>query len=363
MAGICLALLGPPQPVVNAEKSCAALAPGAVLARIDTPAQQAAATKLCEKGATAAVGQGCWIGATDRTCSVEHGVVYEGSLLRGGIDRGASMQTCCDACQQTAGCNYFDVQPASGRCVLMGSRGARREVAGHVAGRVGGGEWGWQDGHPLAFTGWISPPNRHFRGAPIDGAACATLTRPAAQANMWGWIEAPCNALRSSLCTAPSGASRPSPPPSPPPPSPHPAPRPPKPPPPARPAPPPPPFAPAPPPSTPPPPRPLTTRERLYPEAGEQMVGSAGDESDWRQARASGRAQGCTSGQPHDEGALRCADSCSPAFYAWDCEFCRCQRCGFCASKAAAIIGDWRARRWGREPRWATPILAVPLIA
>eukprot|EP00966_Prymnesium_polylepis_P124088 2869633-Prymnesium_polylepis.1 len=222
VAGACLTLLTQPQAVPTAERACAALTPGAALARIDTAAQQAAATKLCERSPTAGVGQGCWIGATDRTCSVERGVNYEGNILRGGIDRGASLQTCCDACQQTAGCNFFDVQPAMGRCVLMATRGARRESAAHVAGRVGGGEWGWQDGHPLAFTGWVSPPNRHYRGAPIDGAACATLTRPAAQANVWGWIEAPCNAMRSALCTAPSGWQKPLPPPPPPPPPPRP---------------------------------------------------------------------------------------------------------------------------------------------
>ena len=55
---------------------------------------------------------------------------------------------------------------------------------------------------------------------------------------------------------------------------------------------------------------------------------------------------GCESGQPHDEGAPRCAASCSKARYAWDCHFCRCQACGFCAQLAVHEGGSAAGAGW-----------------
>jgi hypothetical protein len=55
--------------------------------------------------------------------------------------------------------------------------------------------------------------------------------------------------------------------------------------------------------------------------------------------------RGCTSGQPHDTGEARCDPTCSPASYAWDCHFCRCERCAFCAAPAAAAVPGRRAWR------------------
>ena len=55
--------------------------------------------------------------------------------------------------------------------------------------------------------------------------------------------------------------------------------------------------------------------------------------------------RGCTSGQPHDTGEPRCDPTCSAASYAWDCSFCRCQRCAFCAAPAAAVVAGSRAWR------------------
>ena len=52
--------------------------------------------------------------------------------------------------------------------------------------------------------------------------------------------------------------------------------------------------------------------------------------------------QGCASGQPHDTGAPRCDPECSSAAYAWDCHFCRCQHCTFCAARGAPAGRDWR---------------------
>ena len=51
----------------------------------------------CASSATGGAGQGCWIGASDRTCAVEENVYYDGSMVKGGEGQGLSLQMCCDA--------------------------------------------------------------------------------------------------------------------------------------------------------------------------------------------------------------------------------------------------------------------------
>ena len=77
---------------------------------------------------------------------------------------------------------------------------------------MGGGEWGWADGAPLAYTSWLSDPNRMYRGQAIQGAACAAVMRPALEGHgtaaapgveKWGWVELPCSLRRAAICRVP----------------------------------------------------------------------------------------------------------------------------------------------------------------
>lgn len=362
----CLGLSAPATEAAAVE-ACAALAPGALLAKLDDAAQMAIAVELCKSSPTGGVGQGCWIGASDRTCAVEEDVWYDGTILKGGESAGGSLQSCCDACSRTTNCAFFELQPAHSRCILSSKRGARHAIApgaatvSRISGRVGGGEWGWSDGSPIEFAAWHhGDPNQQYRGAPIVGAACAVLMKAQLGEVEWGWTEVPCALRRSALCRSPpAGAAPPPPPPHPlgpqpaPPPQPRPPPQPPHMPPPSPPSDPasppsprPPPLPPAPPPTPPPPPRPLTLREELYPEAAAEAVAEAAALSghdEWRLARASGATTGCTSGQPHDDGAPRCAPSCERGRYVWECAFCRCSACAFCVATSSAQHAGWHA--------------------
>ena len=376
--GMCLAVSAPAKTAAEAEAACGAMAPGAMLANLDDSMVEAGAAELCATAPTGGSGSGCWIGASDRTCAVEENVWYEGSMLKGGEGSGDGLQSCCDACHRTAGCAFFDLQTENGKCVLSSTRTARHSLpaiasnagegggegdeASRYAGRVGGGEWGWGDGSALTYVNWLSEPNRMYRGQTISGAACAVLMKPALEGHggpategvaKWGWVEVPCSLRRSAICRAtlsaasPSPPPRPSPPPPPSPPKPPPAPRPPPSPPhppaphpphppspPASPSPPPePPPPPSPPPQPPPSPAPSSLRDILYPDARPDDTDGEGA---WRAVRASGATSGCASGQPHDHGAPRCDASCARERYTWECAFCRCSSCNFCAPLTAA---------------------------
>ena len=398
LGSTCLALSNAPKTTLEAEAACAALAPGATLARIDDPEEQQLAIQLCAGSASKTEGVGCWLGASDRTCAVEEGVWYDGAQIKGGESAGQSLQACCDACSRSPTCAFFELQTSRRRCILSSSRGTRHEEAAaagsrqlgkgirelafsygaaepapadsaapagsagsggftRISGRVGGGEWGWVDGAALSYTAWLFRPDRTYRGSAITGAACVALVRPAGATTTWGWAEMPCSLKKSAICRVPAIGSVPLPPPAPSPlpfaplpsplPAPPPPPRPPKLPqplPPSSPAPPPPPSPlPVSPPPPPPPPRPRALRELLYPEAQPDDVSG---EAAWRTARQHSATSGCTSGQPHDEGAPRCAVSCARERYAWECHFCRCAACSFCAAPSAAAAAEhagWHA--------------------
>jgi hypothetical protein len=441
--GACLALVKAAKTATEAATACAKMAPGALLATIDSEVTNSVASELCQGGSTGGAWQGCWLGASDRTCAIEENIWYEGSMLKGGEAHGDSLQSCCDACARSSGCSYFDFTPAMGRCTLSSSRGGRHTVDGggvdaqesvpvdaeldeqitsllqsddektieRYSGSVGGGEWGWADGTPVAYSKWLSPPNRMYRLAPIAGAACAVIMKWATgdSKGKWGWSEVPCSLRRSSICRAPVLSASPPPPThplapplppvnqqlppsSPPPRSARPSLASASPPPPKqastkelstieglttqvsalpapttlpRPSPPPspaplPPLPSLPPPtSPPPPPRPRTRRDGLYPGARDDSLD--GNEA-WRAVRASGATSACDSGQPHDDGAPRCAPSCSRARYVWDCSFCRCSACRFCAPLAAATdaaIGGGSHAGWHALLSNATEPLSV----
>ena len=89
----CLAIApGGAKTVVEGAAACATMAPGALLATIDDAAVDVAAATLCRNAPTGTAGQGCWLGATDRTCAVEEDAWYEGSMIAGGEGRGDSLQ-------------------------------------------------------------------------------------------------------------------------------------------------------------------------------------------------------------------------------------------------------------------------------
>ena len=298
----CLGLEKTARTAAEAAEACARAAPGGLLATLNDAGANAIASELCKTAPTGRPGEGCWIGASDRTCAIEENVWYTGSILRGGEGHGGSLQECCDACSRTNGCSFFDYQPALGRCTLSSTRGTRHtiesaratthgagapssaamdapaqeEVAERYAGSVGGGEWGWADGAALTFANWIYEPDRTYRGQAITGAACASIFRPAiGDTNRWGWNEVPCSLRRSAICmTRPQANPSPLPPSAPPPSPPAPPPPPPTPQPPSPPPPPPHPVA-SPPPASPPPPpspHPLTVRELLYLTRAQRVI-------------------------------------------------------------------------------------------
>ena len=367
-----------------AERGCANTAPGATLARIDSLQSQQLAADLCSQGPAGTATLGCWIGASDRTCASDGGAWYDGEWLQGsrsydgewvqgGIDSGATLQSCCEHCHALPACNFFDLQASTGSCRLMASRTTRHAASPlHTAGRVGGGEWGWASGAPLLpsdFSAWGKSPARMYLTKPIAGAACALLA-PAtdvAHRGKWVWTEVPCSLQRAAICRVaahahprpplpplpPPPPPSPSPPPPPPNPFPRPSPPPPStpPPPPSSPRPPAPPCSPPAPPSPPPPPPPppgvatsLYGVATLYAAPG-GAAGSIEGRFEHEAVPRSSLLRGCTSGQPHDTGEPRCDPTCSPASYAWDCSFCRCQRCAFCAAPAATVVPGGRAWR------------------
>ena len=366
-----------------AERGCANTAPGATLARIDSLPSQQLAADLCSKGPVGTAALGCWIGASDRTCASDGGAwydgewlqgsrSYDGEWLQGGVDSGATLQSCCEHCHALPACNFFDLS-STGSCRLMASRTTRHAASPlHTAGRVGGGEWGWASGAPLLpsdFSAWGKRPARMYLSKPIAGAACALLApaTDAAHRGKWVWTEVPCSLQRAAICRVaahahprpplpplpPPPPPSPSPPPPPPNPFPHPSPPPPSPPPPppSSPRPPAPPCSPPTPPSPPPPPPPppgvtvsLYGVVTLYAAPGGAVVSAEGMVEQEAVPRSS-VLRGCTSGQPHDTGEPRCDPTCSAASYAWDCSFCRCQRCAFCAAPAAAVVPGSRAWR------------------
>ena len=382
----CMALLTLTGTAAAAERGCANTAPGATLARIDSLQSQQLATDLCSKGPAATAASGCWIGASDRTCASDGGawyegewlqgsVSYDGEWLQGGIDSGATLQSCCEHCHALPACNFFDLQPSTGSCRLLASRTTRHAASPlHTAGRVGGGEWGWTSGAPLLpsdFSAWGKRPARMYLSKPIAGAACALLApaTDAAHRGKWVWTEVPCSLQRAAVCRVaahprprpplppPPPPPPPSPSPPPPPPNPFPSPSPPPPspppPPPSSPRPPAPPCSPPNPPSPPPPPPPPPdVMTSLYGvatlhagAAGSIAAGSIAGLAAHEAVPRSSLLRGCTSGQPHDTGEARCDPTCSPASYAWDCHFCRCERCAFCAAPAAAAVPGSRAWR------------------
>ena len=366
-----------------AERGCANTAPGATLARIDSLPSQQLAADLCSKGPAGTAALGCWIGASDRTCASDGGAwydgewlqgsrSYDGEWLQGGVDSGATLQSCCEHCHALPACNFFDLS-STGSCRLMASRTTRHAASPlHTAGRVGGGEWGWASGAPLLpsdFSAWGKRPARMYLSKPIAGAACALLApaTDAAHRGKWVWTEVPCSLQRAAICRVaahahprpplpplpPPPPPSPSPPPPPPNPFPHPSPPPPSPPPPppSSPRPPAPPCSPPTPPSPPPPPPPppgvtvsLYGVVTLYAAPGGAVVSVEGMVEQEAVPRSS-VLRGCTSGQPHDTGEPRCDPTCSAASYAWDCSFCRCQRCAFCAAPATAVVPGSRAWR------------------
>jgi len=334
-----------------AAHACGALLPGATLARLDGPGEEAVAASLCRGTASGIPGMGCWIGASDRTCVSEPGVAVTGSPLAGGIMSGASVRQCCEACANAPDCALFDLADG-GRCTLLSHGRTSPASQGHRAGSVGGGDWGWDDGAPMVNSNWNNPPDRKWNGHTIIGPACAVIVQPgtavasSGEAAEWRWAEVPCSVKRAGICRAapspsPPPPPLPPPPPRPPSPSPPPRPRPPPRPPSLPPSPAPPPPSPSPPAPPPPPPRPRRVREVLYPLA--EASASGGDGEAWKRMRGGANDHGCTLGQPHDPGPPRCDATCAADDFVWGCSFCRCATCSWCSSEALhEVRGGWR---------------------
>jgi hypothetical protein len=329
----------------TAARECAAMHPGATLARLEGPVEEAAAASLCSGTATGAPGLGCWIGASDRTCTSEAGVAVTGASIAGGVLDGQTVQQCCDACANAPDCAIFDLSEG-GRCTLLAHGKTSPAAQAHRAGSVVGGEWAWDDGTRMGSSNWNNAPDRKWNGRAITGPACAVIVQPGSavaatgSGATWRWSELPCSVRRAGICRAappqPLSAQAVPPPPKPlnssPPPRPRPPPHPPGPPPPS----------PAPPRPPPPPPQPKQVREVLYPLADARAT--PGDGEAWARMRGGATDRDCTLGQPHDPGPPRCDATCAATDFVWGCGFCRCALCSWCATEPLhEVRGGWRA--------------------